>query len=769
MRKDTDFRIIDITIVDLNEKLAAEQPQYDPRFLYIKVRAVSAGEYYGPNNNGDYFPEEELKKSYKTFLTNAKVFKNHQNKKVEDAIGDVVEAIWNDEMKYVELLIRVNKEVASSICKNLEAGVITDVSMGCRVKYSICSICGNKARKPSEFCDHVSKAKGLRNKIMPDGRRAYEINIGPSFHDISIVLKGAAPTEKVLEKIASLADTPPIIDERICLWAKQAKLFLDKEKTPLYKYAKKERALNKLAEIEKEIKGLISDIAIAESVDEAMNKMSNHPAVNLIRALYTPSWDEQKCEQIAESVKNIAKETGNSLDDTIDMFLKVLNFLKIDVSPVELDRVFSYLSEAPQSMHAERNAIFDVFSKIKPINIQTAENMIDDEMVNPKDVLIAYKRFSDPSIGFQNIFRNLPIGSVIKSVVEPSDIVDLKPNPLAVNKIVIMLKGDLPDKSMLSTFLVPKLLRILGGLQTPLKDRSFEFVPIGWRRKIFSSKADLPIALSDMAYHAYKYAHMDFDTMQKYASMYEDLLLNQDILEKQAAKPQYYVRRPTRLLLGLPAALGLSEYIEQRDLRGEKTNPVVKAMAKHPIVPMMFIYSDKFGGKVFEFGNRFIRGTGSGIKSGFKNVAKIFKKAAFLDDADLFDLQKDAEAYNFAFFTPDFDQAFMAKEAMDKKELDQLKQKMCLAYAGVEEIDKKNQEKIAKYIQYGVQYIREDLEKTAANVKEILIDIAHDLSLPYYRGKKIDTTAGRVLGSTIDGLVINKLFEALNRVSQSVK
>ena len=62
---------------------------------------------------------EELKKSYKTFLTNAKVFKNHQNKKVEDAIGDVVEAIWNDEMKYVELLIRVNKEVAPSICKNL--------------------------------------------------------------------------------------------------------------------------------------------------------------------------------------------------------------------------------------------------------------------------------------------------------------------------------------------------------------------------------------------------------------------------------------------------------------------------------------------------------------------------------------------------------------------------------------------------------------------------------------------------------------------------
>ena len=135
---------------------------------------------------------------------------------------------------------------------------------------------------------------------MPDGRRAYEINIGPSFHDISIVLKGAAPTEKVLEKVASL-NAPPIIDERICLWAKQAKLFLDKEKL-LYINSKEERALNKLAEIEKRLK-LISDIAIAESVDEAMNKMSNHPAVNLIGALYTPSWDEQKCNRLRSPLK----------------------------------------------------------------------------------------------------------------------------------------------------------------------------------------------------------------------------------------------------------------------------------------------------------------------------------------------------------------------------------------------------------------------------------------------------------------------------------
>ena len=48
------------------EKTAAETPdnfKYDPNFLYIKVRAIMAVEMYGCNKNGDYFSEEELKKS----------------------------------------------------------------------------------------------------------------------------------------------------------------------------------------------------------------------------------------------------------------------------------------------------------------------------------------------------------------------------------------------------------------------------------------------------------------------------------------------------------------------------------------------------------------------------------------------------------------------------------------------------------------------------------------------------------------------------------
>jgi hypothetical protein len=49
---------------------------------------------------------------------------------------------------------------------------MTDVSMGCRIQHSVCSICGNKAKTKFEYCDHI---KYMRGKIFNDGKKAYEI------------------------------------------------------------------------------------------------------------------------------------------------------------------------------------------------------------------------------------------------------------------------------------------------------------------------------------------------------------------------------------------------------------------------------------------------------------------------------------------------------------------------------------------------------------------------------------------------------------------
>ena len=202
--KVTTFKIIESNVLDSpmlykNASPTSLPEPYDADFLYVRVRAVSAGEFWGPNRNADFFSEDELKSHYKTFL-DAHVFKNHENKDVAKSIGRVLTADWNDEMKYVELLIKIDRKLAPSIVRGFEKGYTTDVSMGCRVKKTICSICGNEASTRAQFCSHVNKE---RNNIYPDGRRVFEYNISPSFHDISVVLKGADRTAKNLEIVAS--------------------------------------------------------------------------------------------------------------------------------------------------------------------------------------------------------------------------------------------------------------------------------------------------------------------------------------------------------------------------------------------------------------------------------------------------------------------------------------------------------------------------------------------------------------------------------------
>ena len=46
----------------------------DPRYSYLWVIGVSAKEYYGCNNNGDAFTEEDLKHTHQHFVDNANVF-----------------------------------------------------------------------------------------------------------------------------------------------------------------------------------------------------------------------------------------------------------------------------------------------------------------------------------------------------------------------------------------------------------------------------------------------------------------------------------------------------------------------------------------------------------------------------------------------------------------------------------------------------------------------------------------------------------------------
>jgi hypothetical protein len=225
-------------------KSLLENIKPNPRKIVILVNALGAGEYWGSNINGDYFPEVALLHKgydygYETFRT-AGLFKHHVNKDPSRSFGTILLSVWNDMMKRVELVIEIDRNKAFEVgavdvCDKLDQGIFPDVSMGCKVPYDLCSYCTDWKRyeaakatfDPSvhksiadavlvvhknspirgisvtrnDYCEHLRKAL---NKIMPNGVKNYAINDYPRFFDISVVFIGADKTAKVMAKLASV-------------------------------------------------------------------------------------------------------------------------------------------------------------------------------------------------------------------------------------------------------------------------------------------------------------------------------------------------------------------------------------------------------------------------------------------------------------------------------------------------------------------------------------------------------------------------------------
>lgn len=201
--------------------------------IYILVNALGAGEYWGSNVNGDFFPEkslihapsnweqlpfEEMRRvgkswdyGFPTFM-NAYPYKHHMNKDPSRAFGRVELAVWNPQMHRVELVLYLDRALcmqfdAMDVIERIERGEFPDVSMGCKVPYDVCMICGKKSKTPEDYC---RCAATMMNKILPDGRKVAVRNDLPRFFDISIVFIGADKTAKVMAKLAQVGN-------RVCL------------------------------------------------------------------------------------------------------------------------------------------------------------------------------------------------------------------------------------------------------------------------------------------------------------------------------------------------------------------------------------------------------------------------------------------------------------------------------------------------------------------------------------------------------------------------
>jgi len=205
-----------IRLLDSNlEKLASDNLEAEiekflstytkkPNHSIILINALGAGEYWGFNNRGDFFPEDQLKiesplYGYKTFEVFGNLFRGHHNKNFFARDGEVVKALWIDDLKKVYLLVEVFPS-GEDLIEKLEQRIPVSVSMGCRVLYEVCSYCMKKIEKFSERCEHLLYRMG---ETLPDGSQIYAVNYYPIFFDISEVRSGADKTAYVLKKVAS--------------------------------------------------------------------------------------------------------------------------------------------------------------------------------------------------------------------------------------------------------------------------------------------------------------------------------------------------------------------------------------------------------------------------------------------------------------------------------------------------------------------------------------------------------------------------------------
>jgi len=215
--------------------------------IYIHINALG-GSNWGSNNNGDYFESDVLAHEapievgtpriqdygYKTFVKYAYPFKHHVNKDINLAVGEKVAfSTYNDRMDRVQLVTFIDRKKDADLVKKAESGRAIPVSMGCKVLYDECSICGNQAKKRDDYCEHLKYAM---NQTLTDGRKVYAINKYPRFFDISFVLKPAEQASYVMDKVASSKVVVPSVFIADALGVEEPK-----------------RAEDKSAEIKKEI------------------------------------------------------------------------------------------------------------------------------------------------------------------------------------------------------------------------------------------------------------------------------------------------------------------------------------------------------------------------------------------------------------------------------------------------------------------------------------------------------------------------------------
>jgi hypothetical protein len=343
---------------DIINYLQALTPK--PEHSYALINALSGGEHWGSNLNGDWFDEDELTKYHKTFEALGHIYELHQNKDPKKSMGKVLHSYYNPKMHRVELIVEFNNDKAKKVLDRLNAGELLATSMGTRVSHEKCSICGHISKTLAQRCDHLKKEM---NRIYPDGRKVFAYNYAPKFFDISIVRIPADKTSRVVRMIR-IDESPDGSEKKLVIFEKK----LDSNaENPYNKVA----SLEANAEISKEIPAKLESSENAATPKElaqlikkrlsndVLYKLSEYPLVDTLstmlalRIMPAPQ-DFQKLALLSFGDKELAERLDNEniiFDSKIPDNVLIMDNLKLDTASEKIAKILS--DEIPETSNLE--------------------------------------------------------------------------------------------------------------------------------------------------------------------------------------------------------------------------------------------------------------------------------------------------------------------------------------------------------------------------------------------------------------------------------
>ncbi len=231
------------------------------------------------NANGDIFPESELVKAHKGWITKPLCI-DHKSSSVDHVRGYIVDTYYDRDLKRIVALCALDKKNYPDLAHKVSAGITPNVSMGVGVSMAICTEagCHKTARVEQDFCKHMKTKSGYG-----------EINTGLNPIELSIVVNGADGKAKIKHIIAA---------------ANALNSYIEQKEQQLTKIADKNTVFS-------------ANLNFSNVVDGSDNKSSNiNFTTNSIEEFKKELTEalaklEEICDEKKEAEEQLSEENGN--------------------------------------------------------------------------------------------------------------------------------------------------------------------------------------------------------------------------------------------------------------------------------------------------------------------------------------------------------------------------------------------------------------------------------------------------------------------------